>query len=76
MVKKYKSKWGVLGISPKQLNKIYNKKRLIAKELLKKKHPKQYSLILNKLMFEEYLKRTKKNLINCKEVKLYNGNNN
>lgn len=53
---KYKSKWGLIGVTPKQLKKIYDKKRLIAYTILKNKYPIQYSFILRELMHEEYKK--------------------
>jgi hypothetical protein len=51
----YKSKWGLIGITPKKLKKIYSKNRLKAYTQLKDNHKKEYSIILNQLMFKEYL---------------------
>ena len=53
---KYKSKWGLIGINKTKLKKIYSKNRLKAYTILKDKHKKEYSFILNKLMNNEYLK--------------------
>ena len=54
---KYKSKWGILGVNKKQLKKIYEKSRVKAYTLLKTKYSREYSIILNNLMFKEYKKR-------------------
>ena len=59
-MKRYKGKWAVLGISKIKLKKIYNKNRIKTSTILKNKHKKEYSIILNKLMAEEYLKETER----------------
>jgi hypothetical protein len=56
---KYKSKWSLIGITPKQLKKIYERNRIKSYTILKEKYKKDYSIILNKLMIEEYLKKMK-----------------
>jgi hypothetical protein len=58
---KYKSKWGLIGINPQQLKKIYDSNRLKAKEILKKKYNKEYSFILSQLMNKVYIEKAKEN---------------
>jgi hypothetical protein len=52
--KRYKSKWALIGVSKKKLKKLYSKNRIKAYKILKDRHQKEYSVILNKLMFLEY----------------------
>ncbi len=59
-MKKYKSKWSILGINKRKLKKIYSKNRINANTILKNNHLKEYSIILNKLMVKEYLKETER----------------
>lgn len=60
MTKQYKSKWRVLGIDKNKLKKIYSKNRIKANTILKRKHEKEYSIILNNLMNKEYCLISKK----------------
>jgi hypothetical protein len=53
-MKKYKSKWGLIGITKKQLKSIYQKNRIKAYCVLKERYKKEYSFILTNLMFKEY----------------------
>ena len=57
---KYQSKWRVIGIKRIELKKIYSRNRGRANSILKNRHLKEYSLILNNLMNKEYNKRSKK----------------
>lgn len=54
--RKYKSKWELIGINTKHLKKIYAQNRSRANTILKNKYKKEYSIILNKLMFKDYIK--------------------
>ena len=53
-MKKYKSKWALIGIKKKKLKQIYGKQRIKAYTILKDNNKKEYSLILNNLMNTEY----------------------
>ena len=53
-IKKYESKWSLLGISNSKLRKIYSNSRVKANTILKNKHKKEYSKILKELMDKEY----------------------
>ena len=57
---KFKSKWALIGIDRAKYKKIYEKSRIKAYNILKDKHKKEYSFILNTLINEEYLKRGKR----------------
>ena len=59
MKKNYASKWIKIGITKQDRIKIYDGLRLKANSILKNKHKKEYSNILNKLIKKEY--RTIKN---------------
>ena len=53
-MKKYKSKWSLIGVNRKQLKKIYEHNRIKAYTILKERYKKEYSIILNNLMDYEY----------------------
>jgi hypothetical protein len=55
--KKYKGKWGLIGVNKKQLKKIYSGNRQKAYIILKEKHKEEYTFILSELMHNEYLRR-------------------
>ena len=64
--------WQRLGINEKERERLYSRNRLKAKEMLARKHKKEYSQILNGLMVKEFKSRIKECvnvLVDQKEIK-------